>query len=291
MAAIRAFEPITGVQSAQGLDVSNFQGNYDWAGAVRAYPGLHFGIYRLTQGLGRPGTNSPDPEARWNHQQIRDNGLRHGAYHFLDPFQDGAAQARYYVDVHGQLGFTKDDMLWCDNETPGASPAAVSDCADAFMQELVSLRGDNPCGMYTFINFANEGNCQGAGKYPLWLAYPSSTAPKPPPPWVNWTFWQWGLRNGTDADAFNGTTAQMDGWLASFLPAGATWQPYTADGTMSMQQIASKYNSLPSSVLRHTVQQYGPFDAVTAAYLNDVFAATAAVTDPVPAGAKLMVKQ
>jgi GH25 family lysozyme M1 (1,4-beta-N-acetylmuramidase) len=293
MAEIRAFEPITGVASAQGLDVSNFQGNFNWSAAVRAYPGLHFGIYRLTQGLGQSGTNSPDPESKWNHQQIRDNGLKHGAYHFLDPFVSGAAQARYFVDMHAQLGFTKDDMLWCDNETAGTSPGATSQCCSDFMAELVKLRPDNPHGVYTFISFAKEGYCSGAGKYPLWLAYPNATAPQAPPPWVNWTFWQWGTRNGVDADAFNGTTAQMDAWLASFQPPapGTSWSPYTTDGTMSLQQIGTKYSSAVSSILRRTAQQFGPYDATTAAYVNGVFGGTVLDTDVIPAGAKLMVKQ
>ncbi len=38
-----------GVQSAQGIDVSNYQGKYDWS----ATTGLSFGVYRLTQGLGK----------------------------------------------------------------------------------------------------------------------------------------------------------------------------------------------------------------------------------------------
>lgn len=291
-AHIRTFSPVAGVASAQGLDVSNFQGNFGWAAAVKAFPGLAFGIHRLTQGLGQSGTNSPDPTAQWNHQQIRDNGLRRGAYHFLDPFQEGAAQARYFVDMHDQLGLTDHDMLWCDNETPGVSPAATAACCDDFMAELVTLRPNNPRGVYTFINFAREGNCNGAGGYPLWLAYPNATAPVAPPPWVNWTFWQWGTRNGVDADAFNGTVAQMDAWIASFAPpAGPSWKPYTTDGTMSLAQISAKYSSACSSILRRTVQQFGPYDATTANWLDSVLGGTVPASTVIPAGAKLMVKQ
>jgi lysozyme len=289
---VRTFEPTAGVASAQGLDVSNFQGNFGWSAAKRAFPGLFFGIHRLTQGLGQSGTNSPDPTAQWNHQQIRDNGLRRGAYHFLDPFQGGAAQARYFIDTHGQLGITDHDMLWCDNETAGTSPGATSQCCDDFMAELVKLRPNNPHGVYTYISFAKEGYCAGAGKYPLWLAYPNATAPVAPPPWVNWTFWQWGSRNGVDADAFNGTTAQMDAWLNSFFPpVGSTWKPYTTDGKMSLAQISVKYGSPCSSILRRTATQFGPYDATTAGWLNAVLNGTVPYTTVIPAGAKLMVKQ
>src|SRR5438309_7709733 len=81
------------VHSAQGLDVSNFQGRFDWA----ATTGLTFGIHRLTQGLSGPGTNSPDPTAVWNHEQIAKRGLHRGAYHFLDPRESGAAPAASFV--------------------------------------------------------------------------------------------------------------------------------------------------------------------------------------------------
>lgn len=218
------------VASAQGLDVSNFQGQFDWAGAVAKIPGLCFGIFRLTQGLGQSGTNSPDPDSVWNAAQITKLNLHRGAYHFLDPFQGGAAQAKYFVSMCDKLGLTNSDMLWCDNETAGTSPASTSQCCDDFMTELIRLRPQNPRGVYTFINFAKEGYCSGAGKYPLWLAYPNATAPVAPPPWVNWTFWQWGTRNGIDADAFNGTSTELDAWIASFQGGGAGFTHQTVAG-------------------------------------------------------------
>ena len=45
--------------NARGIDVSNFGGNFDWAGTS----GLSFGICRASQGLGAPGTNSLDAPA------------------------------------------------------------------------------------------------------------------------------------------------------------------------------------------------------------------------------------
>jgi GH25 family lysozyme M1 (1,4-beta-N-acetylmuramidase) len=210
------------VASAQGLDVSNFQGRFPW----KAQSGLAFGIYRLTQGLGGPGMNSPDPQAAWNHAQIAAGGLIRGAYHFLDPRLGGEKQAAYFVAQHASLGTLPADMLWLDNESAnGESPAAVAACARAFMAELKTLLPRNPAGVYTFIDFAREGYCAGLGGYPLWLAYPDATAPAAPPPWAAWTFWQWGSRDGTDADAFNGDTAGLHSWLASFAPPSPATPP------------------------------------------------------------------
>ena len=50
----------------QGIDVSNFAGEFDWA----ATSGLSFGICRASQGLGAAGTNSPDPFLAWNWPRI-----------------------------------------------------------------------------------------------------------------------------------------------------------------------------------------------------------------------------
>lgn len=250
-------------QSAQGLDVSNFQGQYKWA----ATSGLSFGIHRLTQGLPADHANSPDPVARWNHDQIAAKGLIRGAYHFLNPSESGAAQASYFVAQYAALGFTGKDMFWLDNEQAGSSPAAVSACAQAFMRELDHLAPHNPRGVYTFISFAKEGNCGGLGAWPLWLAYPNLTAPAPPPPWVNWKFWQWGQRSGTDADAFNGTAAGLADWVASYAPAPAPPPPaasgsHTADGRTSLRTFAhARGRTVQEAVWEsalHAPSGYGP---------------------------------
>jgi lysozyme len=266
--------------SAQGLDVSNYSGSFDWAGAVATVPGLAFGVFRLTEGLGGAGMNSPDPTAGWNHAQIAQHGLRRGAYHFLHPGLDGAAQARYFVQEYGKLGLTGQDMLWLDNETAGASPQAVAACAQAFMRELDALCPHNPRGVYTYIEFAKQGNCQGLGGWPLWLSYPALSAPAPPPPWVNWKFWQWGFRNGFDADAFNGSAQALDAWIASYAPPVAKGPfRHVADGTYSLAQIARARNTTVAHLVEVTAAAVQPAD------LAAIAASLAGAQDqPLPAG-------
>lgn len=241
------------VASAEGLDVSNFQGRFDWAGAIQRYPDLAFGIYRMTQGLGTPGTVSPDPEAQWNHDQLKKLGREHGAYHFLDPRESGAAQAEYFVKAHAAVGLVATDMLWLDNETAGVTAAATSQCAQAFMHELDILTPYNPRGVYTFIDFAKHGYCAGLENYALWLAFPSSAAPAAPMPWTRWTFWQWGTRNGDDADAFNGTKTQLASWLASFAPKPpAIPQAFHASGLETWDQLAAKHGRTTAELVWQT---------------------------------------
>jgi lysozyme len=229
-------------QSAQGLDVSNYQGQFDWS----AVTGLSFGIYRMTQGLG-VNTNSPDPDAPWNNQELEAKGLIRGAYHFFDPNLSGEAQAQYFVTQRSLIGLNGSDMLWLDHETAGASPADTSAAATAFMTELDTLMPHNPRGVYTYISFATAGNCAGLDRWPLWLAYPAATAPVAPPTWSNWTFWQWGLRNGVDTDAFNGTAAELQAWIAGYTTP--TPQAYTAPPNTSITALAKQHARTVPEVL------------------------------------------
>jgi GH25 family lysozyme M1 (1,4-beta-N-acetylmuramidase) len=203
---------------AQGIDVSNYAGQFDWAGTS----GLSFGICRASQGLGAAGTNSPDPFLAWNWPRIADQGLARGAYHFLDPYLDGASQASYFVETVSAVGLETTDMLWLDNETAGSSPAAVAACASDFMAELTSLRPHNPRGVYSFFDFITSGNCAGLGSYPLWLAIYQSATPGAPAPWSAWTFWQSGGTSDHDDDVFHGSAADLSAWISSFQPKVVT---------------------------------------------------------------------
>lgn len=253
----------SGVASAQGLDVSNFQGRFDWAAAKKSTPGLAFGIHRVTQGLGH-GVNSPDPTAAWNHQQIKDAGLHRGGYHFLDPGLDGAAQARYFADTWDRLGLNATDMLWLDNEAATVPAPRIASCAQAFMAELHTLLPHNPMGVYSNLNFGMIGADAGLGRWPWWAAHPG-TAPAPPPPWSKWTFWQWGLRNGVDADAFNGTAAQLNTWLASFSPPPPAPQgsgPVRRFTTqhLTLAELAAERNTTPQHLFSMATSNYATKD-------------------------------
>ena len=251
-----------GVKSAQGLDVSNYQGKYNWAGTT----GLSFGIHRLTQGLGN-GVKSPDPDAQWNSDQIKAKGLLRGAYHFFDPTLSGPAQAEYFVTQYSLIGLGAGDMLWLDNETAGSSPAHVSAGALAFMTELDKLRPNNPRGVYTFLSFATGGNCAGLGKWPLWIAHPGGSAPVAPQPWAKWMFWQWGTTQGTDADAFNGTAAQLHAWVATY----ATGAPkaYTAPAHTSIRTLAHQHAQSVQGVIWLTARNSPQgFSSAESAYIT-----------------------
>ena len=251
-----------GVQGARGIDVSNNLGRFDWS----SVPGLSFGIFRMTQGLG-DNVTSPDPNAPWRNQQIKAHGLIRGAYHLFDPTLPGEAQAQYFVTERAKIGLDDADMLWLDHETGGPPADEVAAAAAAFMTELDTLCPDNPRGVYTFISFAAAGDCAGLDRWPVWLAYPASPTPRLPLPWSNWTFWQSGLRDGTDTDAFNGTEAELRAWIASYPRKSP--RPYDAPANTSILAFAQDHRLAVDQVLWLTAanRRHG-FGAMERDYIN-----------------------
>lgn len=244
------------VASAQGIDVSNWQGAENWA----AQKGLSFGIFRVTQGLGASGTNSPDPEAAHNHSGIAAQSLVRLGYHFNDAALSGPAQATYFVSEFTKLGISIKDGLILDHESiaKGLSPAQHAHQAVGFMNELEKLAPANPKLVYTFINFIKEGYCAGLDNWDLYLADPAATAPTPPPPWHRWTMWQWGQK-GVDRDAFNGTAEQLKEWVSSFHPGVVR---YVADGSTSLDTAIGRIHVTVGEAARRTVQHASKANAV-----------------------------
>jgi GH25 family lysozyme M1 (1,4-beta-N-acetylmuramidase) len=231
-----------GIASAQLIDVSNFQGAYDWVAAQRQVPGLAGGICKLTEGTG-----FTDADAAHNWAALAQAGLVRGGYHFAHPGEDVTTQLDHFLGEAGQLGLRTTDLLALDLEvTDSRSPAQVAGWAQAFMAALTHARPHNPVLVYTMTSFATGGESAGLGKYPLWLARPGGgAAPVAPPPWAKWTFWQWGTRSGVDADAFNGTAADLAAWVDSFQPVPspppvASDKVWTADGHTSVRQFAHR---------------------------------------------------
>ena len=62
--------------------------------------------------------------------------------------------------------------------TDGLGVVQVAAWARTVMEALERALGRRPL-LYTFLSFAEAGNCAGLGGYPLWIANPSSTPGKP----------------------------------------------------------------------------------------------------------------
>jgi GH25 family lysozyme M1 (1,4-beta-N-acetylmuramidase) len=190
------------VANAQGIDVSSYQGAFDWLAEKGS---ISFGFAKATEG-----STITDPEFSWNWQQIKALGIVRGAYHFGHPRNGAANDARAFLAVVRAQGLGHSDLLALDLETTdGLAPAQVAAYARNWCAEVRAATGRIPI-VYTFISFAREGNCAGLGGHPLWIADPSSPAgyPTVPAPWTTWAFHQYATTL-VDRDVFNGDTAAL----------------------------------------------------------------------------------
>lgn len=192
-----------------GIDVSNLQGNVDWS----AYRNLDFAFAKATEGIGFRDALFPH-----NWHGMKSNGIVRGAYDFAHPANDPVAEADYFFTYVQAQGLSAGDLLALDLEvTDGLGPAAVASYARRWCQRVTARANVKPV-VYTFLSFAQAGNCAGLGAYPLWIAEPSAPQGQPtvPGPWRSWAFHQY-ANTPVDQDVFNGTAGGLAGLG---IPAG-----------------------------------------------------------------------
>ena len=105
--------------------------------------------------------------------------------------------------------------------TDGLGPAALAAWALDVLRTLRTKLDRQPL-LYTFLSYADDGNCAGLEEFPLWVADPSSPAGKPrvPPPWHTFAIHQWSISAPLDRDlaAFASLKA-MRAALGKHVPA------------------------------------------------------------------------
>ncbi len=228
-----------------GVDVSSFQGP---PGSWRAAAGkVKWVAVKLTELQPRnvPYVN-PDAAEDWSY--VGSQRLGRIGDMFAHPSVSPRESVALFANELKLLGLRDTDGLMLDLEvTDGLSPAEVSAWAGAVMADLHARFNRTPI-LYTFISFAEEGNTQGLGKYPLWIADPSSPVGKPvvPPPWKDWAIHQYAIGGSIDRDVAKfATVAAMqeafgaaapppkpeDGNLGGAITGGVTAVRW-GDGTM-----------------------------------------------------------
>jgi lysozyme len=195
------------VANAEGIDVSNFQPGFDWAAEKGR---ISFAFIKATEG-----ESFIDPDFASNWREAKAIGIVRGAYHFGYPRNSAAAEAAAFVAEVRAHGLEPGDLLALDLETTdNLPPAEVSRYAQNWCADVHQATGHTPV-VYTFLSFAQAGNCAGLGHYPLWIAEPSFPAghPEVPLPWTTWAFHQYGTTrvglNTVDVNVFNGDTAAL----------------------------------------------------------------------------------
>jgi GH25 family lysozyme M1 (1,4-beta-N-acetylmuramidase) len=195
------------VANAAGIDLSSFQPSFDWAAEKGR---ISFAFIKATEGM-----TVRDPAFAGNWQAAKALGIVRGAYHFAHPKNGAANDSRAFVATVRAHGLQPGDLLALDLETSdGLSPQRVAEYARNWCADVHRATGHTPV-VYTFLDFAHQGNCAGLGHYPLWIAEPSAPRGRPvvPRPWSTWKFHQYGTAqvgtNTVDVNVFNGDTAAL----------------------------------------------------------------------------------
>jgi lysozyme len=232
------------VANAPGIDLSSFQPSFDWSAEKGR---ISFAFIKATEGA-----TIRDPNFAINWRQAKAIGIVRGAYHFGHPGNGAAIEARAFLDVVRAHGLQAGDLLALDLEaSDGLSPARVSEYARNWCADVHKATGHTPV-VYTFLSFAQQGNCAGLGHYPLWIAEPSAPAGHPvvPNPWSTWKFHQYGTErvgsNTVDVDVFNGDTAALKKFANPAPPAPKEAEVQTGslnNGASAVTAIAIPFGS------------------------------------------------
>jgi hypothetical protein len=185
-----------------GVDVSSFQGPPgDW---ISVAGDIVWAAVKLTE-LQANGTRYVNPDAKADWDWLRANGKGRIAYFFGHPSVSATETVDFFLSELNQIGLYDSDAVALDLEvTDGLAPHEVSAWADSVLHQLQTRLGRPPL-LYTFLDFANEGNCAGLGHYPLWIADPSNSAghPEVPAPWTHWAIHQYEITGPIDRDVAN----------------------------------------------------------------------------------------
>jgi len=201
---------------------------------------------KATEGTGY---ESPAFQHQW--AKAKELGKARIAYHLNHPSISGVAQARHFLNVVEQFGLEGDDCLAGDfEETDGMAPEAVAEESVKF-RDWIQEQTHCKLICYTYLSFAESGNCNGLGDNPLWIADPSRppASPRVPLPWKDWAFHQYGIRRGVDADIANFTSLDH---LFQFAvlpkppePEPNTREVYLTDGKAEHTTFVHESNLVP----------------------------------------------
>ncbi len=197
----------------QGVDVSVYQGNFDW-GAAKA-GGTVFGYARISDGTG-----TIDSTFDGNWANMKSAGVLRGAYQFFEPGEDETAQANLMVQKVGQLGAGDLPAMIDVEVTGGQTGATILAKVQHWLQIVQAGTGKAPI-IYTGSYFW-EGNVGAAlNGTMLWTADYGPSCPLVPNGWSGWAFWQYGDGGGSlDHDVFNGSLAQLQALAGGAAPRG-----------------------------------------------------------------------
>jgi len=222
-------EPHHGVRDArrkaiQGIDISRWQGEIDWAKVKDA--DTRFAFIKATEG-----GDHLDPSFKRNWAEAKKHGIPRGAYHFVWWCRSAKDQVRWFKKHIPRDADALPPVLDVEWQNGSQCTRKISrDQALAKIREmLVALQahtGKKPI-IYTDINF-HEDVLEGEfNDYPYWLR--STAAPlKHRYNRDKWEFWQFtttgqvpGVPGDVDRNAFFGSEHEFAAWRTGRFDIGA----------------------------------------------------------------------
>lgn len=171
---------------SRGIDVSNNQGQIDWAAVAGS--GVEFAIAKAAEGTG-----FLDRFFAGNWAAMKANGLVRGAYHFSRPSSTGAvAEAEFFLACLNHAGgLEPGDLVVLDLEDPD-SGGDLSGWTLQWLQHVHAAVGFKPILYSGRYYLQDHGVAVPAiAEYPLWLAAYQTDMPANVPPWPTYLIWQY----------------------------------------------------------------------------------------------------
>jgi len=187
-------------QLVEGLDVSHFQGDIDWAAVASA--AKHFAYIKATDG-----TSYTDPRYTRHYADSGSAGLLRGAYHFFRHGMPGADQASHFLNVANPRRGDLPPALDLEDPPAGQSVGDYLTQAAAWVSAVGAAIGGQAPMIYCSPSFWSDtlGGPDRFGSKPLWVAHYTTHDPTVPSPWSRFTFWQY-----TDSGSVSGISAKAD---------------------------------------------------------------------------------
>lgn len=216
---LRAAASRSGRRLQVGVDVSAYQGPpADWRGVAGK---IGWAAVKMTE-LEPGGIRYVNPHATADWRWLRSHGKGRIAYMFGHPSVGPAESVSFFISELRARGLEDSDAVALDLETSdGLTPGEVDAWSLTVLDDLARRLDRRPL-LYTFLSFAQAGNCSRLGHFPLWIADPSSPRghPRVPAPWHKWAIHQWVITGPIDRDVANYRTKQ-----AMFDELGRTKEP------------------------------------------------------------------
>ena len=250
---VLAFGPSSN-QIYQGIDVSSWQRNIDFAAVKRS--GIDVVYIKSSEGQ-----SYIDPYFETNYQNAKANGLKVGFYHYVTArtVDQARNQATFFANVI--KGKEPDCRLAMDFESFGnLSVSEINEISKVFLETLENLTKSEVV-IYSNAYSARAIFGQELTKYPLWVANYGVSAPGSNGKWDSWVGWQYtstgrvsGIsgnvdRNQFTSDIFMSSNITLPDPGTPVTPPAENTIVYTVKSGDTLSHIALRYGTTVNQIV------------------------------------------